>query len=230
MVNFSSNTSTGNASLSNAIRHKKRAVAAFYNKHKTLTILTFLVIISLSIYANPQAFINLWLTRDQQAIVALKQGDTAKAAITFADKNWIAYSFYADGNFEQAAVLYKALYKKMKGTDAQFSLANAMAHMGQYTEAGKGYQSILKDKPHHVEAQANLTLINELIEKMKNAPRKKSKSEEVAGKPKISDDKSKPKERKAHVSSELWIKQIQQNPSKFLRKKFQQEYTNANKS
>ena len=41
--------------------------------------------------------------------------------------------------------------------------------------------------------------------------------------------KEQPKSKASMPSNALWLKQVQQNPSKFLRKKFQQEYINAQK-
>ena len=195
--------------------------------HRVLCVGVFIAGLSCAIYAKPQAFMNLWLTRDQQAMLSFNQGETAKAARTFADKNWAAYSFYADGDFAQAA----SLYAQFDTVDAKFSEANAFAHASQFRQAAELYQEVLDLEPQHQKALGNLALIKELIKKMKDAPRKKSSSSEIADKQKLrnTDKKVQPKSKVSMPSNALWLKQVQQNPSKFLRKKFQQEYINAQK-
>ncbi len=194
----------------------------FYQAYKLRLIGLSIVALALSAYFNPQAFLNLWLTRDQQGVLLLEQGNPNKAALTFSDENWVAFSFYADGNFEQAA----SLFSQFEGVDAQFSQANALAHAGQYFQAVSLYQAILSVEPNHKRASDNLALMNKLIKKMKKTPGKTELSNEIMKNRQVNDLKTKPKEDKRAQSSKLWLEQVQQNPSKFLRKKFQQEHQN----
>ena len=209
----------------NLINNKLARLLALFKAHKLLSFVAFIALLSLAIYANPQAFINLWLSRDQQAMLTLKQGDAGKAALTFSDKHWIAYSYYADGDFEQSA----NLYAKFEGVDAQFSQANALAHAGQFQLASALYQQVLVIEPEHSEAISNLKLMAKLIKKMKKSKGKKEFSNEIAKNQKLTKTDKKPQKADQPLSSELWLQRVQHNPSKFLRKKFQQEYKNAQK-
>jgi len=194
----------------------------FYQAYKLRLIGLSIVVLALSAYFNPQAFLNLWLTRDQQGVLLLEQGNPNKAALTFRDKDWVAFSFYADGNFEQAA----SLFAQFEGIEAQFSQANALAHAGQYFQAMAIYQAILSVEPNHKRAGDNLTLMNKLIKKMKKTPGKKELSNEIMKNQQVNEIKNEPTADKRIQSSQLWLEQVQQNPSKFLRKKFQQEHQN----
>jgi len=194
----------------------------FYQVYKLRLIGLIILVLALSAYFNPQAFLNLWLTRDQQGVLLLQQGNPSKAALTFNDKNWVAFSFYAGGNFEQAA----SLFSQFEGAEAQFAQANALAHTGQYFQAKSLYQAILSVEPYHKRASDNLTLMNKLIKKMKKTPGKKELTNEIMKNRQVNEVKSEPKEDKRVQSSQLWLEQVQQNPSKFLRKKFQQEHQN----
>lgn len=209
----------------NLIGNKICHLLGFVKAHKLLSSLVFVALLSLAIYANPQAFINLWLSRDQQAMITLNQGNAAKAALTFSDKQWIAYSYYADGDFEQSA----NLYAQVEGVDAKFSQANALAHAGQFQLASSLYKEVLAIEAKHSEATSNLKLMGELIKKIKKSKGKKEFSNEIAKNQKFTKTDKKAKKADQILSSDLWLQRVQHNPSKFLRKKFQQEYKNAQK-
>lgn len=211
--------------LANRIWQWQGLITRFCKAHIVVVSLVFIGMLSLLIYGNQQAFINLWLTRDQQAMVSLQQGDAAKAALTFSDENWIAYSYYADGDFATAA----NVFAKLDGPEAKFSQANALAHAGQFIQASALYKQVLAVKPQYQAATDNLKLMTEVIKKMKKSSGKKELSNEIARNQKFTNKKNKPTAIKKELSSALWLQQVQQNPSKFLRKKFQQEYHNEQK-
>lgn len=211
--------------LANTIRQWQGIITRFCKAHIIAVSAVFIGMVSLLIYSNQQAFINLWLTRDQQAMVSLQQGNAGKAALTFTDKNWIAYSYYADADFAAAA----NVFAQLEGPQAKFSQANALAHAGQFIQASALYKQVLAIKPQHQAATDNLKLMTEVIKKMKKSPGKKELSNEIARNQKFTNKKNKPTARKEELSSALWLQQVQQNPSKFLRKKFQQEYRHEQK-
>jgi tetratricopeptide (TPR) repeat protein len=203
----------------------KSNLFSLYRRHKLAIISLIIIVLALSVYLNQQAFLNLWLTRDQQGAMLLEQGKPGKAALTFSDKKWVAYSFYADGNFEQAA----SIYAQFDDKGALFSQANALAHIGQYVKAVALYQSLLSIEPSHNAASDNLALMNSIIKKLKKNPAKKELSNEIAKNLKMSNTDKKPVGKTRVQSSKLWLAQVQQNPSKFLRKKFQQEHQDESK-
>ena len=208
----------------------KNSIINRYQRHKLLIISIIVVGLSLSAYLNPQAFLNLWLTRDQQGVMLLKQDKPAKAALTFNDTPWVAYSFYAAGDFEQAATIFEQL----DGNEAMFSHANALAHSGQYFKAVALYQTLLTldlsdTAVSDTEIRENMALMHKIIKKLKKSPGKQTLTHEIDPKLKMQNIESKTPAKAKIESSQLWLKQVQQNPSKFLRKKFQQEHQNETK-
>lgn len=200
-------------------------ISQVYQNHKKTVITLVILALSVSAYLNPQSFLNLWLTRDQQGMILLEQNKTDKAALTFNNTQWVAFSFYADGDFEQAA----NLFAQFEGVEAMFSRANALAHGGQYFKAAQLYQEVLALEPNNKAASENLALIDKVIKNLKKKPGKKELSNEVAPNLKMNSTKKKVTEKAKVQSSQLWLEQVQQNPSKFLRKKFQQEHQNESK-
>jgi tetratricopeptide (TPR) repeat protein len=189
-------------------------------------IISFIIIVSAaSIYDNPQGFLNLWMTRDQQGTLFLKQGNAERAALTFEESNWSAYSFYQSGNFKQALTLFK----KQQGDDALFAQANTLAHLGQIFKAKELYQALLKTNSTHQGAAENLKLMDEIIKSFKKSKKKLVELTEDGEVSNTSNQVDAPKVKSQIPTNQLWLKQVQQNPSKFLRKKFQQEHVNASK-
>ncbi|MFD2167455.1 hypothetical protein ACFSJY_14495 [Thalassotalea euphylliae] len=206
-------------------------------QYKARWLIASLVILATLMVSNPQGFINLWLTRDQQAMLMVERQEFGKAALTFSDQHWIAYSYYANGEFLQAATIFAQL----TGEEALFGEANALAHAGNINLAIKRYEELLAEGPQEntnnalrEQAQANLAILTELAKKQV-----KTKAKDGCGPPpddaiQMSEEelaqikKNSPKNQ-ANLSGEMWLQQVQQNPSKFLKKKFKQEYTDANR-
>ncbi|MGB0936530.1 MAG: hypothetical protein ACPGTQ_03680 [Colwellia sp.] len=207
------------------IRSFTNTIVSLYQRNKAIVISLFCVALGASIYFNPQAFLNLWLTRDQQGVMLIKQNKPEKAALTFSEPKWVAYSFYASGNFEQAA----SLFSQFEGVEYKFAQANALAHIGQYFKAVKLYQEILTIEPNNQATIDNLALMNKIIKKLKKRPGKKALTGEIDPNLKVNHVKKKSDGKPQIQSSKLWLEQVQQNPSKFLRKKFQQEHQNDGK-
>jgi tetratricopeptide (TPR) repeat protein len=202
------------------------SINATLKQYKKAIIAVLILLCATSVYDNPQGFLNLWLTRDQQGSLWLKQQNTERAAITFENKSWSAYSFYQAGDFEQALLLFKA----EESEDSLFAQANALAHLGQVFKAKELYQVLLKKNNQHVGANKNLQLMEEIIKQLKKSPNKKTVELTEDGKmTNTSNQADAPKVNTPIPTNQLWLKQVQQNPAKFLRKKFQQEHLNASK-
>ncbi|WNC73862.1 tetratricopeptide repeat protein [Thalassotalea psychrophila] len=188
-----------------------------------------ILVLSISIYLQPQSFINLWLTRDQQAKIYFERGEFEKAALTFASQKWVAHSYYLNGNFEQAA----SVYAQFDDVDSIFSKANANAHKGKFELAIEQFEQVLKLQEDHAGAMNNMALLQKIMKSMTKKPSASddelSNENQVLRKQKgdIEDKKDEPKAKS--VSDELWLEQVQKNPGKFLQKKFQQEHINASK-
>lgn len=189
-----------------------------------------IIAIAASIYSNPQGFLNLWLTRDQQAMLMVDKKEFGQAALTFSDQRWIAYSYYANGEYSQAA----SMFSQLKGEDALFGEANALALAGNARSAITRYEQILDTNSEHIGAQKNLAILESFLKKQVRTKSKDGDSEQSDDVKEMSEEDlknlkdSKPKYENS-LSGEMWLQQVQQNPEKFLQKKFQQEYVDANR-
>lgn len=197
--------------------------AVVKHKFKCLAVALMLFIVWSSL--NPQAAKNLWLSRDQQATLMFQRGDFANAARTFEQPHWQAVSTYLSGDFGQAAKLFAT----MPTEQALFSKANALAHLGQYQAAIDIYQSLLVKHPDNKHFKENLELVTSTLLNVKKTPGKKTLSNEIAENASSLEAKKQDGSNKPTPSSQMWLEQVQQNPEKFLRKKFQLEYADESK-
>lgn len=191
------------------------------NRLKLMTLL----VLSLPVWywQSSTTFYQAWFSKDQQAALYFEQGEFKQAAQLFEEPQWKAYSTYLSGDFVTAIELLGAL----DNDKAQFALANAYAHSMQFDQALTIYE-FMKNKPEFESiATNNITVIQMAIEKIKNSPPEKQGNEKVLDDRQIVNDNDQEGESNSVVvSDQLWLKQVRQNPSKFLRQKFQQEYAN----
>ena len=179
------------------------------------------------------SFYDFWLSNDQHAYVEFKQGNYAQSAALFDDPTWKAYSRYLSGDFLGAIDQLSPQADEQGGkslalTDfAKLIVANSYAHTAQFDNATALYNELLNNEKYSEQATNNLAVVEAAIEKIKNTPPTKQDSEKVIDDRKLVDDEPKEGSQKELViSDQVWLKQVRQNPSKFLRQKFQQEYSN----
>lgn len=207
----------------------------FYSAKKLQLNIFLLVLIALFSYVKTQTMMDLWLTRDQHAQVLFKLGYYRHAATTFTSPQWQAYSYYAAEDFDSAA----NVYSQFASVEARFFRANAMAHGRHYAKAREIYQSILIEDPNHNGAQENLKIIQAIINEINltsqyQAAEQGESSKALGDEPQTADGA----ERKDLVPqeitqltaeqilqdpqlNEIWLRQVQKNPARFLSYKFQ---------
>lgn len=118
---------------------------------------------------------DLWQTRDQQGLSALRQGDTQKAAELFEDAAWKATANYRNENFEDAA----NQFGDVESSEGRYNLGNALAKQGLLNEAIEAYDEALKMNPANEDAQFNRDLIEQLLEQQEQEQQNQdSESEE----------------------------------------------------
>ncbi|WOH38633.1 hypothetical protein RI844_05280 [Thalassotalea fonticola] len=209
------------------------AFAKFGNNikaYKSRWLLTVILLITTIIYSNPQAFINLWLSRDQQAMLMIEREEFGKAALTFSEQHWVAYSYYANGEFLQAAMVFS----QIPGEVALFGEANALAHAGNINLAIIKYEKLIENNGQHVHAQHNLAIVKEVAKNQVKTEAKGGGGPSPDNAVQMSEEelakiKDKPQKNQTKLTGEMWLQQVEQNPTKFLQKKFQQEYIDANR-
>ncbi|TRX56495.1 hypothetical protein [Thalassomonas sp. M1454] len=198
--------------------------------YKTRWLITAILLITMSIYSNPQSFVNLWLSRDQQAMLMVEREEFGKAALTFSDQHWIAYSYYANGEFLQAA----NVFAQIPGKQALFSQANALMHAGNINLAIARYEKLLEINSQHAKALHNLAVAKKLAENQVKTQSKGGQGPSPDNAVEMSEEelakiKAKQQKKQPPLTGEMWLQQVDQNPTKFLQNKFQQEYVDANR-
>lgn len=186
-----------------------------------------------AIYAKPQVFVDLWLTRDQQGQVLFHLGNYQQAAATFTDTRWRAFSQYGAQQFDHSA----RLYHQFEGVEEQFYAANALAHGEHYAKALVAYQHILENHPEHAGAQHNHAIMLDVIDELKGdseeAPEEDdppiesgNTSQSGEGEEQPAEPEQPPEQLNAEQLlrddelNAMWLRQVQKDPALFLQSKF----------
>ncbi len=180
-------------------------------------------------------FMALWLTPDQQGQYYLKQGHYKKAAAHFDNIAWRGVAYYRGGNFKAAT----EMFLRIESVDGYFNLANAWAHNRDYVLAVKTYNQVLELEPGHRGALKNRQKIQAIIDQI-NLLSASQKAEESDSSKDLGEDEPQTAEgveRSDFVEreleqlsaedvlldeqiNELWMRQVQKDPSRFLKVKF----------
>jgi Ca-activated chloride channel family protein len=188
-------------------------------------------------------FMDLWLTPDQQGRYYLGRGDYAKAAARFEDIAWRGIAYYRAENFKAAA----EMFSRIESVDGYFNLANAWAHSRNYVLAVRTYDQVLALQPGHLAAAKNREKIQKIIDEINllSASQKAENSDsskELGEDDPITADGAERQdfvERKVEQLSaeeilldqqmnDLWMRQVQKNPARFLSVKFQMQLRRKN--
>lgn len=183
-------------------------------------------------FLNPQRFLNLWLTPDQQGWLLYERANYEVASRRFSDPRWRGMTLYAAQDFDGAAQ-YFSQYQ-----DAQSLLArgNALAHAREYLPARAVYRNLAERFPLHPAPAINLPIVQALID----ANRELSESQVAESGDMVSENQEGPRssegdERKSFMEREqlsaaqlledpaltqMWLRQVQRDPSEFLATKF----------
>ena len=103
---------------------------------------------------------NVWERSDQQAMKALEQNDSKKAAKLFEQPDWKGIAHYRAGDYERA----EKAFSENDSPEGHYNRGNAMAKLGKYPEAMASYQAALTQQPEHADARHNLELLKKLLE------------------------------------------------------------------
>ncbi len=97
--------------------------------------------------------------------IALALDRPQLAASLLDDPGWRGAALYRMGRFEEATSSFREA-----GKSAFFNRANALARLGQYSEAVAFYDAVLFYNPDDHDARANRELVNALIDKAGDIP------------------------------------------------------------
>ena len=194
--------------------------------------------------AAMREFADLWLTRDQQGQLFLQLGRYPQAAARFNDLMWKGIAYYYSEDFMLAA----EYFSRQDSDDALFNEANARAQGRDYVRAVSRYDCLLARTPDYPGATANRSQVRAIIEEI---DRLSASQQEEAGAStqdkQLSGDDAIPAQGADEISwqqteviqltaedilqdaatSDMWLRGVQQDPSRFLAIKFGMQLRNT---
>ena len=202
-------------------------------KRKTAINLLTIIVLAGFVFLKPQQFADLWLTKDQQGKILFNRGYFDEAASTFTNTRWQAFSLYGAEQFDQAATLYSQFIRP----EDVLARANALAHGRRYVKARDMYQTILDKDPENSAAQNNLKVVQAIIDDVNRLSESQKPDEgaskELGDEPQTGDGAEKQEAREQVVEqlsaeqllldpalNDMWLRQVQKDPARFLSKKF----------
>ena len=135
-----------------------------------------LVVLILPPDAEAMEWGDLWRNADQHAGELFVQGEHAEAARQFSDPAWAASAHFRSGDYQSALDLWQGLDDET----AHYNRGNALARMGQYTDALGAYEQALQLNPDHADALHNKKQIEEWL-KNQQSPESSEQSQQQAG-------------------------------------------------
>ncbi len=184
------------------------------------------------IVASPQAFVDLWLTPDQQGSLWFRFGDYERASRAFEDPRWRGFSLYAGQDFATA----ERYFSQYQDAESLLARANALAHQRDYVPAKRAYEELASRFPDHPAPAVNLPIVKALIEANQQLSESQlSENGEAERKPQEGAESSEGDERQLTMEleqysadqllqdpglTEMWLRQIQRDPAEFLATKF----------
>jgi Ca-activated chloride channel family protein len=188
-------------------------------------------------------FMDLWLTPNQQGRYYLQKGNYGIAAARFENIAWRGIAYYRGQNFKAAA----EMFSRIETVDGYFNLANAWAHSRNYVFAVRTYDQVLELEPDHTAALKNRDKIQQIIDEInllsasQQAEAGDSAKELGEGDPLTADGAERQDFNQLVVEqlsadeilldeklNDLWMRQVQKNPARFLSVKFQMQLRNEN--
>ncbi len=103
---------------------------------------------------------DLWQRPDQQGMRSLEKGDAAQAADRFHDPNWQGAAHYRAEQYEEAL----EAFNQSDDIEALYNQGNTLAQLGEFEQALAAYEQVLALDPHHLDAQWNHEVIEDLLE------------------------------------------------------------------
>ena len=172
------------------------------------------------------AFIDLWLTHDQQGRRLFEAKDYAGAAERFDSPAWKGAAQYEAGDYAEAA----ATWGRIATAEGFYNRGNAHMKAFEYRPAIAAYELAVKEAPDWVEAQENLELALYTLDYIERSREQSDTGEEsgIGADDVVYDNKG---ERGAETqvtresvveaqSAEKWMRSVDTDTAEFLRSRF----------
>ncbi|WP_227021571.1 tetratricopeptide repeat protein [Oceaniferula marina] len=217
-------------------------MSKYLASHKRRLFVVLALAIIVWVIALPSAFLNLWLTPDQQGRMWFQLGDYERASRAFEDPRWKGYSLYAAEDFETAA----QYFSQYQDADSLLARANALAHSGGYFSALEAYEEMAKRYPDHPAPAVNIPIMQAMIQATTDMAETRQKDSDDSGKKPGEGSESSDGsgqdgagEQEQYSAeqllqdpglTEMWLRQIQRDPSEFLTTKFYLQIAESEKA
>ncbi|MDH3693926.1 MAG: VWA domain-containing protein [Gammaproteobacteria bacterium] len=119
----------------------------------------------------------LWLRPDQRAAKAFAQGDMETAAGIEQDPQWQGSAQYRTNDFNAA----EQTFSKVESASSYYNRGNALAKQNKLQESLGAYETALKLDPEMKDAQHNLRVVKEALEKQQQQEQSQSSNESESG-------------------------------------------------
>ena len=140
-------------------------ILPWFRRNAAFPVVIAALILTQSAQAHAFDWDSLFLNKEQQGEKYVKEGQYDKAVKEFEDPYRKGVSQYKSGNYKAAAESFQAADRPEIRTDARYNLGNAQIMSGRIEDAVKTYEDILKSNPDHTDAQHNLEIAKQLLEK-----------------------------------------------------------------
>lgn len=175
------------------------------------------------------AFIELWLTHDQQAMRLYEDKQYQQAAERFEDPLWKGLAQYSSGDYSEAA----ETWARVASVEGFYNRGNAYMKAFEYRKAIPAYELAVEEAPDWVEAQENLELARYTLEYVERSREQSDTGEQGGiGADDIVYDTTSDRGEETKVSresaveaqsAEKWMRSVDTDTADFLRSRFMLE-------
>jgi Ca-activated chloride channel homolog len=207
--------------------------------------LQWLPLVLLTVSAVPNnaqaAFIDWWMTADQQGAYYFDKQNYKEAALRFEDEKWKAAAYVYAKDYKKAA----DIYQQQDDLTSLFNLAVTNSQAQNYHQAEKLYQLLLTIEPDNTDAENNLRIITALIKNIQETAEAQQEEEPPSDNhdtqemvdEQLGADKDEIGQREVSIEGlsvdellgseqkkQQWLRDISRDPKLFLGAKFQAEF------
>jgi Ca-activated chloride channel family protein len=178
-------------------------------------------------------FTDLWLTADQQAMLAFDDRDWVRAVEAFDDPGWKGVAAYRGGKYEVAA----QAFGRIASAEGYFNRGDALMKGREYRNAVKAFELAVQAAPDWTEAQENLEVAKYTVAYIERTREQSDTGEQPdLGADDYAFDNEEDRGSEVEISrestvelqsAEKWMRSVDTETSDFLRTRFQLEASRA---
>lgn len=173
-----------------------------------------------------QSFADLWLTKDQQGMLAFRDRDWDRAVETFGDPAWAGTAAYRGGMYEASA----QAFGRIATAEGYFNRGDALMKGRDYRNAIRSFELAVAEAPDWVEAQENLELARYTLDYLERAREQEDiGQQEDMGADDVKFDNEEERGQEIEItrdsrldvgSAEKWMRSVDTKTADFLRTRF----------